>query len=147
MDAVTSGSIMEVTVSEPSRDSLAASGTRGRSLKRRSTADARRRSRSLVPRACPRCGSLMKRVHRRWYERLISYLRRTARFRCTNPICASEGATFGKFNPRTFGGLAWILAIGLCWALGTCAAVVADRVAHPRGAETMPEADVEVYRQ
>ncbi len=57
---------------------------------------------------CPRCGSGLARIHRRWSDRALSLLVPVRRYQCTNRECAWRGrrvyhSTRGKRHDRAGG--------------------------------------------
>jgi len=52
---------------------------------------------------CPRCDSTdLLRVRRRWFDRLLSWVRPVYRFRCADPHCAWEGTLPQKSLARNW---------------------------------------------
>lgn len=50
---------------------------------------------SLTDLSCPRCGGPIYRVHRKWYDRLLSLYAPVRRYRCRNTACRWKGLRFG----------------------------------------------------
>ncbi|MDE2567123.1 MAG: hypothetical protein KGL50_15180 [Burkholderiales bacterium] len=43
------------------------------------------------PRACPRCAGALRRIRRRWFDRLLGRLRPVNRYRCRDIRCGWTG--------------------------------------------------------
>lgn len=60
---------------------------------------------------CPKCGSNLRRIHRRPVDRALSLAYPVSRFRCSNHDCRWQGnmAETGKAKQRLLEVLAWPL--------------------------------------
>jgi hypothetical protein len=49
------------------------------------------RSPRLTTVACPVCGAVIHRIHRKWYDRVINWAAPVRRYRCANRACGWQG--------------------------------------------------------
>jgi hypothetical protein len=90
----------------------------------------------MSPHNCPKCGSPLKQVHRRFIDRLISQFYRVHRYRCLNSECRWEGILHSrrhKTQEKQVKWWLWALVVLVGIAIGL---ILVERLSTPSSTST-----------